>query len=79
MVAVPLTEAERTCDCDWSRSQGWELTDVFLTGPRSQPDATHALVLEELRRHLFVGGVPAAVSASAGDLSLQRPLPVRTP
>jgi len=35
-----------------------------------QPDSAHALVLEGLR-HLFVGGMPAAVSVSAGDLSLQ--------
>jgi len=69
VVAMPLTEAERTCDCDWSRSQGWELTDVFLTGPRSQPASAHALVLEELRHYLFAGGVPAASSPAAGGLS----------
>ena len=36
------------------------MADVVLAGPRSRPDATHALVLGELRRYLFVGGMPAA-------------------
>ena len=47
------------------------MADVVLAGPRSQPDTTHALVLEELRRYLYVGGMPAAVSAYASGLSLQ--------
>jgi len=47
------------------------MADVILAGPRSQPDTTHAFVHEELRRYLFDGGMPAAVSAYAGGLSLQ--------
>jgi len=46
------------------------MADVVLAGPRSRPDATHALVLGELRRYLFVGGMPAAVKAYAAGLSL---------
>ena len=47
------------------------MADVVLAGPRMQPATTHALVLEELRRYLFVGGMPATVSAYASGLSLQ--------
>src|SRR5450759_4156291 len=39
------------------------MADVVLAGPRMQPATTHALALEELRRYLFVGGMPATVSA----------------
>jgi len=47
------------------------MADVVLAGPRPQPDTTHALVLEELRHYLYVGGMPAAVKAKAAGLSLQ--------
>jgi predicted AAA+ superfamily ATPase len=47
------------------------MADVVLAGPSLLPEATHALVLEELRRYLYVGGMPAAVSAYAGGLSLR--------
>ena len=47
------------------------IADVVLAGPRSQPDTTHALVPEELRHYLYVSGMPVAVSANAGGLSLQ--------
>ena len=46
------------------------MANVVLAGPRSQPDATHALVLEELRHYFDVGGMPAAVKAYAAGLSL---------
>jgi len=47
------------------------MADVVLAGPSLLPEATHALMLDELRRYLYVGGMPAAVSAYAGGLSLQ--------
>jgi len=46
------------------------MADVVLAGPRSQPETTHSLVLEELRHYLYVGGMPAAVKAYAAGLSL---------
>jgi predicted AAA+ superfamily ATPase len=39
------------------------MAEVVLAGPRAQPETTHTLLLGELRRYLFVGGMPAAVSA----------------
>jgi hypothetical protein len=47
------------------------MAEVVLEGPRPQPRAAHTLVLEELRRYFYVGGMPAAVSAYVGGLSLQ--------
>ena len=46
------------------------MAGVVLAGPRLQPETTHALVLEELRHYLYVGGMPAAVKAYAAGLSL---------
>jgi predicted AAA+ superfamily ATPase len=46
------------------------MAGVVLAGPRPQPNATHALVLEELRHYLYIGGMPAAVNAYAAGLSL---------
>jgi len=48
------------------------MADVVLDGPFPQPATTHALVLEELRRYFYVGGMQAAVSAYVAGLSLQR-------
>lgn len=39
--------------------------DVILSSPRKQPDAVHALLLDELRRYLFIGGMPESVLAYA--------------
>ncbi len=47
------------------------MAEVVLAGPRAQPETTHTLVLEELRRYLYAGGMPAAVSAYAAGLSLR--------
>ena len=47
------------------------MAEVVLAGPRAQPEATHRLLLEQLRRYFYVGGMPAAVSAYIAGLSLQ--------
>jgi hypothetical protein len=44
---------------------------LILAGPAVLPETAHRLILEELRRYLFVGGMPAAVSAFARSLSFQ--------
>jgi uncharacterized protein len=54
----------------WAIGNG-VMAEVILDGPRPQPEATHTLVLEELRRYFYVGGMPAAVSAYVAGLSLQ--------
>jgi predicted AAA+ superfamily ATPase len=47
------------------------MADIVLAGPRLVPEPTHGLILDELRRFLFVGGMPAAVRAYRGAQSLQ--------
>jgi len=39
--------------------------DILLSALQKQPDSVHALLLEELRRYLFIGGMPEAVLAYA--------------
>jgi len=39
--------------------------DLLLSALQKQPDSVHALLLEELRRYLFIGGMPEAVLAYA--------------
>jgi predicted AAA+ superfamily ATPase len=47
------------------------MADTVAAGPGALPSATHRLILEELRRFFFVGGMPAAVRAYADGMSLQ--------
>lgn len=39
--------------------------DVVLSPPRKQPETVHTLLLEELRRYLFIGGMPESIQAYA--------------
>ena len=47
------------------------MADAVLGGPSPQSEAVHGVILDELRRYLFVGGMPASVRAYADGLSLQ--------
>jgi hypothetical protein len=35
--------------------------DIVLSTPAKQPDSVHAMLLDELRRYLFIGGMPECV------------------
>lgn len=37
--------------------------DVILSAPHKQPDVIHAMLLDELRRYMFIGGMPESVQA----------------
>ena len=37
--------------------------EVVLSPPEKQPDSVHTMLLDELRRYLFVGGIPECVQA----------------
>ncbi|MGB2820074.1 MAG: ATP-binding protein [Phycisphaerae bacterium] len=39
--------------------------EVILSPPREQPESVHRMLLEELRRYMFVGGMPEAVRTYA--------------
>jgi predicted AAA+ superfamily ATPase len=45
--------------------------EVVLGEPSATPDAVHVMLLDELRRYCFVGGMPEAVAAYANTQSLQ--------
>jgi uncharacterized protein len=47
------------------------MAQVVLAGPAAVPEPTHALILDQLRRFLFVGGMPGAVNAYRVSQSLQ--------
>jgi predicted AAA+ superfamily ATPase len=66
LTVFPMTFAE------FLKATGDEVAaDVVSGGLRPQPDATHAHLLERLRRYLFVGGMPEAVAVYAASGSLQ--------
>lgn len=48
-----------------------EMADLVLAPPTRQPDTVHDLLLGELRRYFFVGGMPESVSAYAETGSLK--------
>ncbi|MBI2195360.1 MAG: ATP-binding protein [Planctomycetes bacterium] len=48
-----------------------EAAKVVLSSPSAQPEAIHQLLLEELRRYFFVGGMPESVAAYAQTRSFQ--------
>ncbi|HID30842.1 MAG TPA: DUF4143 domain-containing protein [Desulfobacterales bacterium] len=37
--------------------------DIVLSPPEKQPDSVHTMLLDELRRYLFIGGMPECVQA----------------
>ena len=39
--------------------------DIMLSPPDRQPDSVHAMLLEEVRRYMFVGGMPECVATYA--------------
>ena len=39
--------------------------DIVLSPPDRQPDSVHAMLLEEVRRYMFVGGMPECVATYA--------------
>ena len=45
--------------------------DVVLGEPDKTPDAVHTMLLDELKRHCFVGGMPEAVATYAESQSMQ--------
>jgi predicted AAA+ superfamily ATPase len=47
------------------------MAQVVLETPARQPESVHAAILDELRRYLFVGGMPESVRAYADTASLR--------
>ena len=45
--------------------------DVVLGEPAQTPEPIHAMVLEDLKRYCFVGGMPEAMATYAESLSMQ--------
>jgi len=45
--------------------------EVVLSTPKKVEDAVHKLLLDELRKYLFVGGMPESIAAFARSQSLQ--------
>lgn len=45
--------------------------DIVLSAPISQPDSVHSMILEELRRYMFIGGMPESVQSYANTGSLR--------
>lgn len=50
--------------------------EVVLGEPKQVPDAVHGMLLDELRRYSFIGGMPEAVAAYVGTQSMQESLSV---
>ena len=46
-------------------------TEVVLAEPKPQPESVHCMLLAELRRYLFVGGMPECVKAYADTGSMR--------
>ena len=52
--------------------------EVVLSEPKPQPEAVHRMLLDELRRYLFVGGMPECVKANADTGSMRDAFDVQT-
>jgi len=52
-------------------------TEVVLSKPANQPESVHNMLLNELRRYLFVGGMPECVLAYADSGTIREALEVQ--
>lgn len=62
----PMTFAEHL----WALGKG-QAANIVLGEPHAAPEAVHAMLLGELRRYCFAGGMPEAVSAFVETGSMQ--------
>ena len=51
--------------------------EIALAEPKNQPETAHALLLDELRRYLFIGGMPESVHAYVEGGSLHEAFAVQ--
>lgn len=57
---------------EFLRATGKEsAADLFASPPARQPDAIHQMLLDEVRRYMFVGGMPESVAAYAASGKLR--------